>query len=288
MKVNKLIPCGYCHGVVNAITLLNKLVEDVNVERPIYVLGMLIHNKNVIDDFTKKGVITLEDKSKTRLELLDEINSGTVVITAHGASPLVLKKANDKGLNVVDATCKDVTKVHDNIIKKLNANFTILYIGKKGHPETEGVLGISDNINLICNEEDIDKLNLDHIKTIYITNQTTLSKYDLDKIHTKLKNTYENIEFDNEICNATTMRQDAVIKQPYADLCIVVGDTKSSNTNKLKEVSINIANVKTIQVETVKDLDKIDLSDINSINITSGASTPTYITNEVINHLKNI
>ncbi len=289
MKINKLTPRGYCHGVVNAIKILEDVVADDSYKRPIHMLGMIIHNKHTIEYFESKGVIIVDDNSKTRLELLEQIESGTVVITAHGCSPEVLTKAYNKGLAVVDATCKDVYKVHLNIKKKLDLGYTILYIGKKGHPETEGVLGISKSILLITSEKDVDMINFEESTKYYVTNQTTLSKYDLKSIFDRIiQSNNVNIECDDEICDATTVRQNAVITQDKVDLCVVVGDKKSSNTAKLVEVSEKYAGIKSIQIETADDLDIEFLSKLSSISVTSGASTPTHITNDVINKLEKL
>ncbi len=289
MKIIKLTPRGYCHGVVNAINVLENVIDDAKYERPIHMLGMIIHNKHTIEYFENKGVVIVDDKTKTRLELLDEIESGTVVITAHGCSPEVIEKAKSKNLTIVNATCKDVEKVHLNIVEKLDQGYKILYVGKKRHPETEGVLGISKSIYLITSEDDIDNINFDNTEKYYITNQTTLSKFDLNSIFDKINcQSSAKIMYDNEICDATTVRQNAVIMQDKVDLCIVVGDRYSSNTAKLVEVSEKYAGIKAIQVETINDLDLTEISTLSSVSVTSGASTPTHITNEVIQTLEKL
>ncbi len=283
MIINKIEPQGFCKGVTNAIRIVKETLEK---EKNIYLLGEIIHNKNVINELTDLGAITISSKEKNRLELLDEIPNGTVIFSAHGVSPLVYKKAQDKGLNIVDATCPMVLMVHNNIIKKINEGYTVIYIGTKKHPEVEGVLGISSSIIFISSIEDIDSLNIDNDK-IYATNQTTLSKYDIDDIYKLLKDKYPNILIDNKICNATTIRQEAIKNQPKADLCIIVGDKLSSNTKKLVKVSEELSKIKTIQCEDLKSLDKSILDNVNVVNISSGASTPAYIVDEIIEYLKN-
>ena len=285
MIVNKITPQGFCKGVENAIKIVNNTLSDN--DKPIYLLGEIIHNKNVIDELSKLGAITIPTNGKTRLELLDEIDNGTVIFSAHGVSPKVYKKAKEKGLNIVDATCPMVTLVHNNIIKKLNAGYSIIYIGTKSHPEAEGVLGISSSIHFLSSVDDIDNLSIENNK-IYVTNQTTLSIYDMALIYDKLKVKYPNIEIDNKICNATTIRQEAIRNQPKADLCIIVGDKLSSNTKKLVKVSQEYAKIKTIQCEDLSSLDKSELSNINIVNISSGASTPDYIVGEIITYLKSL
>ena len=195
MIINKIEPQGFCKGVTNAIRIVKETLEK---EKNIYLLGEIIHNKNVIKELTDLGAITISSKEKNRLELLDEIPSGTVIFSAHGVSPLVYQKAKDKNLNIVDATCPMVLLVHNNIIKKINEGYTVIYIGTKKHPEVEGVLGISSSIQFVSSIEDIKSLNIGNDK-IYATNQTTLSKYDIDDIYKLLKNKYPKILIDNNM-----------------------------------------------------------------------------------------
>ncbi len=287
MIIRKINPQGYCNGVKRALNIVNDAILDSSIQRPIYLLGQIIHNKHVVDDFINKGVIVIEDKSKTRLELLDEINSGTVIFSAHGVSPLVYKKAKEKGLNIIDATCGYVLVVHKKIDSYLKDGYDVIYIGTNKHPEVEGVLGISQKIHFVSCLDDIKALNINNNK-IYCTNQTTLSKFDIIDIFNLLKEKYPNILIDDKICDATTVRQEAMKNQEKADLCIVVGDFASSNTKKLYKVSSELANIKTILCEDLASLDKEALKGVKSVNISSGASTPDYIVDEIINYLKSI
>ena len=181
MKVFKVVPRGYCQGVVNAI----KIAKSTRLQypnEPIYILGMIVHNQYIVDALNKMGVQTIDHKGKSRLELLDEIDEGVVIITAHGAGQNVFEKAKQKGLTVVDSTCKDVIKTHDLISHSLNQGHDILYIGKQGHPEAEGALAINPNrIHLIQNKDDISKL-IDKNKSYILTNQTTMSMWDVQEI----------------------------------------------------------------------------------------------------------
>ena len=287
MIIRKIEPQGYCNGVKRALNIVNDAINNESIKRPIYLLGQIIHNKHVVNDFIEKGVIVIEDKTKTRLELLDQINEGTVIFSAHGVSPSVYEKAKAKGLNIIDATCGYVLVVHKKIEDYLKNGYDVIYIGTKKHPEVEGVLGISDKINFVSSLEDIDNLNIKNDK-IYCTNQTTLSIFDIKDIFDKLKTKYPNMKIDDKICDATTVRQLAMKNQEKADLCIVVGDAASSNTKKLYKVSSELANIKTILCEDLNSLDKNELKGIKTINISSGASTPDYIVNEIIEYLKKL
>ena len=284
MIINKLNPQGYCNGVKRAINICLEALENPNTKKPIYLLGSVIHNKYVNEEFIKKGAIILEDKNKTRYELLDQINEGTVIISAHGVSPKVIAKAKAKNLNIIDTTCPYVSIIHNNIIKYLNEGYTCLYIGTKKHPECEGILEIDSNIININNITDINNLNINNDK-IYITNQTTLSIFDTSDIYNELKNKYPNAILDNKICDSTTKRQLAVINQDKVDLCIVVGDKASSNTKKLAQIANN-SNINTILVENINDIKDYDFKNINTISITSGASTPSILVDEIIKYIK--
>ena len=285
MKINKLNPHGFCGGVKRALSLLDEAI--ISNIKPIYLLGDIIHNRIIVEKYKSKGIIILNDKSKTRLELLDSINDGTVVFSAHGVSPSVYQKAINKGLNIIDTTCPNVQVIHNQIIKHLNEGYEIIYIGNKQHPECEGVMGISSSIKLISNINDIDFLNITSDK-IYVTNQTTLSLYDIEHIYNKIKKLYPTSLIDNKICMATTLRQKAVIEQEKVDLGIIVGDSNSSNTNKLVETTKK-SNIKPILVENLEHLKSLNLdySNIRSVSITSGASTPENLVNKIIEYLEN-
>ena len=287
MKITKINPQGYCNGVKRALDIVNNAINDKSIKRPIYLLGEIIHNKHVIKDLENKGVILIDDKSKTRLELLDLINDGTVIFSAHGVSDKVYEKAKNKNLNIIDATCGYVLIVHKKIKEYINKGYDIIYIGTPKHPECEGVLGINENIHFISNISDLDNLNINNDK-IYVTNQTTLSKYDIKDIYQKLIVKYPNIYIDDKICNATNIRQEAMANQPKADLCIVVGDSSSSNTKKLAKVSLEQAHINTILTEDLKGLDLEIVKKAKSINISSGASTPSILVDEIIDYIKEL
>lgn len=287
MIINLIRPQGYCYGVINALKIVDDTLKSDCI-KPIYILGMIIHNKNIIKKYESQGIITLHGNS--RLEMVDKIDKGTVIITAHGASNEVFKKCYDKGLNVIDATCKNVNSVKDEIIKKIENNYKIIYIGINKHPETEGILSTDrKNIYLVEKIEDIDNLDIEsNYKKIYLTNQTTLSRYDINDFISKLTNKYPNLEIDNKICNATLERQKAVMEMEEADLCIVIGDKLSSNTKNLYNIASKKMNTLLIEDEFDIDKDYFKMNSIKKINITSGASTPKFIVDKVIDKIKDL
>lgn len=285
MDVIKISPRGYCYGVVDAMVLAMQTAKNLNLPRPIYILGMIVHNSHVTEAFEKENIITLDGEN--RLQLLDQIEKGTVIFTAHGVSTEVRKKARDKGLTVVDATCPDVTRTHDLIEEKVAEGYEIIYIGKKAHPEPEGAIGIApDHVHLIEKESEIENLRI-HTDRITITNQTTMSQWDIRHIMNRLIERYPTAEIHNEICLATQVRQEAVAEQARdTDLVIVVGDPRSNNSNRLAQVAEDIAGVKAYRISDVTEINREWLDGIRKIGVTSGASTPTPITKEVIQYLE--
>ncbi|MEC0175182.1 4-hydroxy-3-methylbut-2-enyl diphosphate reductase [Paenibacillus favisporus] len=285
MEVIKISPRGYCYGVVDAMVLARQAAQNLDLPRPIYILGMIVHNSHVTNSFEDEGIITLDGPN--RMEILNQVDSGTVIFTAHGVSPEVRKLARDKGLTTVDATCPDVTKTHDLIREKVAEGYEVIYIGKKGHPEPEGAIGIApDHVHLIEKEDEIANLRI-FASRIIITNQTTMSQWDIKAIMKKLLEQYPSAEVHNEICLATQVRQEAVAEQAgQADLVIVVGDPRSNNSNRLAQVSEEIANVKAYRIADITELKREWLEGISKVAVTSGASTPTPITKEVVAYLE--
>ena len=285
MKVLKITPRGYCYGVVDAMIIARNAALDKTLPRPIYILGMIVHNKHVTDAFEEDGIITIDGEN--RLEILEKVETGTVIFTAHGVSPEVRELAKRKGLVSIDATCPDVTVTHDLIGEKTAEGYDIIYIGKKHHPEPEGAIGVAPHaVHLIETIEDVENLTVQNAKLL-VTNQTTMSQWDVVHIMDALKVKYPHIEVHKEICLATQVRQEAVAQHAgESDLLIVVGDPKSNNSNRLTQVSVEIANTPSYRISDVSELDVKWLEGIETVSVTAGASTPTLIVREVIAFLE--
>jgi 4-hydroxy-3-methylbut-2-en-1-yl diphosphate reductase len=281
MKVIKISPRGYCYGVVDAMVIARNAALDKSLPRPIYILGMIVHNKHVTDAFAEEGIITLDGPN--RKQILEQVDKGTVIFTAHGISPEVRELAKKKGLVTIDATCPDVTSTHQLIEAKKDEGYQVIYIGKKGHPEPEGAIGVApDIVHLVETEADVDSLAI-HADKILVTNQTTMSQWDVGHIMEKIEKKYPHAEFHKEICMATQVRQEAVAEQAgETDVVIVVGDPKSNNSNRLAQVSEEIAGTKAYRISDISELNIDWLKDARTVGVTSGASTPTPITKEVI------
>lgn len=286
MQVMKISPRGYCYGVVDAMKLARAAVDNADLPRPIYIIGMIVHNRHVVEAFNELGVRTLDGEN--RLNILEQVDQGTVIFTAHGISPEVRVRAREKGLTVIDATCPDVTKTHDLIRDKVSQGYKVVYIGKKKHPEPEGAMGVAPNdVYLVETIEEAEQLDFQHDK-ILITNQTTMSQWDVEDIMDKVMEKYPHAEKNNEICLATQVRQEAVAEQArLVDLTIVVGDPMSNNSNRLVQVSQEIAGTPAVRIEDVSQLNREWLDGLTKVGVTSGASTPTQVTKEVIQYLED-
>jgi len=285
MQIIKISPRGYCYGVVDAMVIARNAALDKSLPRPIYILGMIVHNKHVTDAFAEEGIITLDGKN--RIDILDKVESGTVIFTAHGISPEVRELAKKKGLVTIDATCPDVTKTHDLIEEKTKLGYQVIYIGKKGHPEPEGAVGVAPGmVHLVETPNDVEALTVQSEKLI-VTNQTTMSQWDVADTMKKVREKYPHVEVYNEICHATQIRQEAVAGQATeADVTIVVGDPKSNNSNRLAQVSEEIAGTKAYRIADITELELDWIKGAKTVAVTSGASTPTPITKEVISFLE--
>lgn len=287
MKVVSITPRGFCYGVVDAFEIAKKVASDPNVPRPIYILGQLVHNRHMVERLTQFGIISLENTAN-RLDLVDQIDHGTVVFTAHGVSPQVKERARAKGLYCVDTTCPDVDKTHVLIRKLAAAGYDILYIGRKGHPEPEGAIGEApERVHLIQDLSDLDQLALGQSLKLAVTTQTTLSRWDTEALIAEIKQRFPNAEIHTEICQATQLRQEAAVRQSAdADVVFVVGDVHSSNSNRLVDVVRDQARRPVFLVDNVQDIRPEMLRGASTVAVTAGSSTPSDVTREVIRFLQ--
>lgn len=284
MDIIKVTPRGYCYGVVDAMKIARQAARDPSLPRPIYIIGQIVHNRFAVEELTQLGLITLDGPN--RAAMLEQVASGTVIFTAHGVSPEVRERARARGLHVIDATCPDVAKTHHLVRELVQQGYQIIYIGKKGHPEPEGVIGEApEAVCLVETLEDLDRLpeRVQRASRLAVTNQTTLSQWDTQHLIDEIVRRFPSVEVHNEICRATQVRQEAVAQMARgADLTIVVGDKRSNNTNRLAQVAEEIAGSPAMRIDSARDLSPALLTGKQRIAITSGASTPSQITREVI------
>ena len=279
IKVINITPRGYCNGVVCAIKMINDILKENNYKKPLYMYGQLVHNTHVTNALNGKGVITIDD--------YNNINEGTIIVTAHGLSIKEQEIIKNKGLDIIDTTCKEVTKIQNVVKDKINEGYIVLYYGKHNHPEAKAVLNDNQNVYLVSNEQDVNELDIDINSKIFFTNQTTMSYFDTLKIMQVVKNRFNDVDVNIDICNASRMRQIAVYnKARECDVVIVVGDKKSNNTAKLRDICDDF-NIRNYLVENIEDLKNIEIIDNMKIGITAGSSTPNKLVNEIIKTLED-
>ena len=286
MFVSLIKPQGFCSGVTKAVSIARQAKKEHPNEN-VYILGMLAHNQTLIDSLTNEGLITLSDVDE--IKSLESLKKGDVVIfTAHGHSDKVEQKAKELGLIIYDATCFKVKSNLEKIKEEIKAGHQVIYIGQKGHKETNAALSVSDNVSLYDTKLLINYYLITD-KNPYVINQTTLNFQELNKLHQDILSHIPGARIENEICAATRLRQEAVSKiDKDTDLVIVVGHQKSSNSNRLFEIAKNTCTSSmVIMVNDLKELLTYDIDDKEKAAIVSGASTPQYVVDEIYNYLIN-
>ena len=279
-KIFLLKPRGFCAGVVRAIDVV-KIALDL-YGPPVYVRKEIVHNKHVVDELRDAGAIFIEE--------LDEVPSGArAIFSAHGVSPAVRQQATERRLDVIDATCPLVTKVHLEAVRFARDGFSIVLVGHKDHDEVIGTLGeVPDRSHLVETVEDVDNLVLpDPTRVRYLT-QTTLSLDETSQIVSRLRERFPLIEgpHSQDICYATENRQMAVkAVSENVDLLLVVGSQNSSNSKRLVEVGDRFG-VRSHLVNDKGDVDSAWLEGVKNVGVTAGASAPEHLVQELIEFLR--
>ena len=281
MKIYLANPRGFCAGVDRAIEIVERAIEKHGP--PIYVRHEVVHNKYVVNSLKNKGAIFVDEVA--------QVPEGSVIIySAHGVSQEVRKEANEISAIIYDATCPLVTKVHKEVIRRQKNNHQVILIGHAGHPEVEGTLGQSSNLNkitLVESVKDIKSLNLSEERDISYTTQTTLSVDDTAEVIDALKDKFPNIQSPkkSDICYATQNRQDSVKEViKLSEILIVIGSKNSSNSNRLKEIADNQGKPAYL-IDESHDIDNQWLSNVSSVGITAGASAPEILVQDVVSYL---
>jgi 4-hydroxy-3-methylbut-2-enyl diphosphate reductase len=275
-------PRGFCAGVDRAIAIVERALEQHGA--PIYVRHEVVHNKFVVDDLKRKGAIFVDE--------LDEVPAGaTVVFSAHGVSQGVRAEASARGLNVFDATCPLVTKVHVEVAKMREQGREIIMIGHAGHPEVDGTMGQAvGGIYLVESVEDVEFLVVRNPAMLAYVTQTTLSMDDAAEVVMALKARFPQIvgPKKDDICYATQNRQDAVKAMvPKVDVVIVVGSPNSSNSNRLREVAAN-RGVAAHMIDRADELRTEWVAGKRRVGVTAGASAPEVLVKDVVARLKEL
>lgn len=274
-------PHGFCNGVKRALKIVEDLLEQGAVD--IYIYNDIVHNSFVVNGLKERGV--------KFVTTLDEPAPGShIVWSAHGVSPELEALARSRALQITDATCPLVSRVHELAKQYLQAGARVIFAGHAGHPETEGVLGCG-NIDLVGREEDCEKLPelSDRKKTVMLT-QTTWCQEDVEKIIRALQKRFPDIEYISNICYATSERQQAVrtlIGQHKVEYLVVIGSAHSSNARRLCEVAQSCGS-RGILINDPGEIRQLDLTEVARIGITAGASTPEILLEKAIKILNDM
>jgi 4-hydroxy-3-methylbut-2-en-1-yl diphosphate reductase len=285
MRIVLANPRGFCAGVDRAIDIVERALRMFG--SPIYVRHEVVHNRHVVDGLRDKGAIFVEE--------LDEVpDGGTVVFSAHGVSTAVEREATRRGLQVFDATCPLVTKVHMEVARFAREGREVILIGHAGHPEVEGTIGRFDtryggSISLLQSLDDVPKLQVRDPERLAFVTQTTLSVDDTANIVAALRERFPSLQAPRreDICYATQNRQDAVKKLlGECDLLIVVGSRSSSNSNRLRELAQRTG-VTGYLVDGPDELERAWFDGKQTVGVTAGASAPEILVQQVVERLRS-
>ena len=276
-------PRGFCAGVDRAIEMVKEALKKYG--QPVYVRHEIVHNKYVVENLKSEGAIFVEELN----EIKDK--SRPVIFSAHGVPKAVPEEALKLNLLYFDATCPLVSKIHKEVEHFDKKDLPVILIGHRNHPEVIGTMGqIKNEIYLVENVEDVKNLSLDKEKKIAYVTQTTLSVDDTKDIIKEIKNNFINViePKKNDICYATTNRQEAVKKiASNCDYFLVIGASNSSNSLRLVEVAKNYGSKKAILVEDVDSINLNIFENIENIGITASASSPEILVKKLLDKLKN-
>ncbi len=289
MQIIKISPRGFCSGVVNAWKIVKDTIKQ-NPECRVFMLGWFVHNQKMLDEVRSDNLFILDDTNLTRYELVKNLKvkpNDILILSAHGTDEKTIKLAKSKGLKIIDTTCEYVYKTHDVIKNGLINNKQVIYLGKENHPESLAALSISDKVILVTDPKQLMDINF-NLPTI-ITNQTTLSIYDLKSCYQFIEQHFTDYEIKNDLCLATQQRQEALINlKTKLDVLIVVGDNKSNNSQQLLKIGKYKKIPLCFLVNSLQEVQSLNLNPKYVVGITSGASTPTSLTNTIIKYLQEL
>jgi len=273
-------PRGYCAGVDRAVIAVEKAIEHFG--SPVYVRKQIVHNVHVVSELEQRGAIFVDDVA--------EVPAGShLVFSAHGVSPAVVRAAEERGLEAIDATCPLVTKVHREATRFAGQGRQILLIGHAGHEEVEGTMGHApERTILVGSPEAVDLIEVDDPENLVWISQTTLSVDETMETVRRLRERFPNLQDppSDDICYATQNRQVAIKKvAPEADLVIVVGSANSSNSVRLVEVALEHGAKAAHRIDYASEIRQEWLDGVRSVGVTSGASVPEVLVREVLDDL---
>ena len=281
MKVLLAKTAGFCFGVKRAVDTVYQQVEE-NKDCKIYTFGPIIHNDEVIKDMQAKGVTVLEGE-----EDLPKAKNGIVIIRSHGVPKRICDRMDELGIQYVDATCPFVKKIHKIAMEKAEEGAFLVVIGNPVHPEVEGIMGwAGEDAAVISTAEEAEHLTVPEDRKICVVAQTTFNYNKFKELVEIISKRRYDISVLNTICSATKERQTETARiADRVDAMIVIGDKRSSNTQKLFEICKNACN-NTYYIQTLDDLNVNQLRSVETVGITAGASTPNNIIEEVQNNVR--
>ena len=274
-------PRGYCAGVDRAVIAVEKALDHYGA--PVYVRKEIVHNKHVVTGLEKRGAIFVDE--------VDEVPEGsTLVFSAHGVSPAVVKASEARGLNTIDATCPLVTKVHREVQRFAAEEYDILLIGHEGHEEVEGTAGEApDHVQLVDGVEGIENAKVKDPKKVIWLSQTTLSVDETMETVLKLREKFPTLQNppSDDICYATQNRQVAIKKVgSESDLVLVIGSANSSNTVRLVEVALEAGAKAAYRIDYASEIKEEWFEGVETVGVSSGASAPEELVEEVLEYLE--
>ncbi|HEY3754174.1 MAG TPA: 4-hydroxy-3-methylbut-2-enyl diphosphate reductase [Pseudonocardiaceae bacterium] len=279
-KVLVAKPRGYCAGVDRAVVTVEKALDTYGA--PVYVRKEIVHNRYVVDRLSERGAIFVDET--------DEVPEGALVVfSAHGVSPAVRDQAVDRQLRTIDATCPLVTKVHQEVKRFAREDYDILLIGHAGHEEVDGTTGEApERVQLVDKAEDVANVEIrDPSKVVWLS-QTTLSVDETMERVDQLRDRFPGLQSppSDDICYATQNRQVAVkAMAPECDLVLVVGSQNSSNSKRLVEVALQAGARTSYLIDYASEIDEAWLTGVDTVGVTSGASVPELLVQEVLTFL---
>lgn len=263
---------GFCLGVEEAVNLAHEVAQN-NKDKSIYILGMLVHNEQVIKELEENGIKTVseEDFFQGKVKFTE---NDIVILRAHGSTKEIYGMLVEQKVNIYDAACIFVKRIRDILLKKMDEGYEILFIGDKNHPEVKGIISYGKDIKVFESLDELKKSDIDKNQKYYFLTQTTFNKYIFNDIKNYIKENFKNADIGLTICGATYERQIAVEKLAMnSDVLLIVGGKTSSNTKKLYQIAMKI-NPNSYLIENKDDLNIEWLKGKEKIGITAGASTP--------------
>lgn len=298
MEVTLSKYAGFCDGVERAYNIVKKIADDPLVKKPIFVLGSLVHNEDVVKKIQELGIGNIKPKESLE-EIFDEKSAsggsaaggkiGTLVITAHGMGPKIYELAKKNGVDIVDTTCPKVTRVQRLARVFFDRLYQIVIVGEKDHKEVKGIYEWAKKKAIFVeNILDLKKLRLDVSKKVAIISQTTQNQDFVKKVSDFIRGKYKDVELVDTICLATQNRQNEVKELAKRnDIVVIIGSPESANSTRLWEISKQI-NPKSHFVQNKNEIKKEWFVDCRKVGVTAGASSPDWVIEDVMNFLKSL